>query len=172
MKLSQKILAGIVIASLIIPNLYIIFTGRESFPFTQAPMFGHYIGPETHFYDFKFTGDNGNSQKILYPSLTHSQTEPPLYFRTQRLFFKIYGSAENNSCFGYYENDSREKFEQRMSHFFSAYFKYLNKDTSSIQTIRLEIDQYDRQYNLKNSHIVGEYNVASKNFISTWKANQ
>ncbi|WP_324583988.1 hypothetical protein [Agriterribacter sp.] len=172
MKASQKFFAGIVIVSLIIPNLYVIFKGRESFPFTQAPMFGHYIGPKTYFYDFKFIGDNGNGQKILYPSLTYSQTESPLYFRTQRLFFKIYGSAEKNSCFGYYQNDSRERFEQRMSRFFSAYFKFLNKDTSGIQTIRLEIDQYNRQYDLKDSHIVGEYNVISKNFISTWKANQ
>lgn len=172
MKLSQKIFAGVVIAALVIPNLYVIFRGRESFPFTQAPMFGHYIGPETFFYNFKFIGDDGNSKKLLYPSLTYSQTEPPLYFRTQRLFFKIYGSAEENSCFGYYENDSREKFERRMSHFFSAYFKFLDKDTSGIQTVRLEIDQYDRRYNFKNSHIVGEYNVNSKNFVSTWKTHQ
>ncbi len=172
MKSFQKVWAGIVIISLIIPNLYVIFTGRESFPFTQAPMFSHYIGTETHFYDFKFAGDDGNGQKALYPSLTYTRTEPPLYFRTQRLFFKIYGSAEKNSCFGYYENDSREKFEQRMSHFFSAYFKYLNTDTSQIHTIRLIIDQYDRQYHLKERHIAGQYNVASKTFVSTWKTNQ
>lgn len=172
MKLSNKFFAGIVITFFLLANLFVIFTGHESFPFTQAPMFGHYIGPATHFYDFKFIGENGITKTTLYPGPEYKSSEPNLYYRTLRLFFKFYGSVEENSSFGYYVNDSKEKFEQRMTNFFSAYFKYLDQGDPNIQTVQLEINQYDRSYQLKDSHTVGYYDVLSKKFISTWKSKE
>lgn len=170
MKFSSKIWASVVIVAFLVPNIYVIVKGKESFPFTQAPMFGHYIGPNTLFYNFSFTAQNGEEEKLVYPSM--KRIEKTAYFPTMRLFFKYYGSTELNSPFSYYENDTREAFEKRMSAYFKAYFGYLKKDSSGFKKIAVDVSQYDRKYTLKEKHAIGYYDIATENFISTWLRNQ
>jgi len=85
----------------------------------------------------------------------------------------VYGSAEDISPLGYYESDTREKFEERMEKFMNNYFKAeLFNDTTQIDTIRLEVDQYDRSYKLRAKHNIGYYHVPSHKFTHTWSQNQ
>jgi hypothetical protein len=170
MKLN-KIYAVVVMAALIIPNLYIIYNGKESFPFTQAPMFGHYVGEETNFYDFAFIGEDGINETKIYPCHKNIRTSNDLFI--SRYFFnEIYGSMEENAPFGRFENDSKDALQKRMDKFFSAYFKYLFSDTSTIRKVRLEVSQFNRNYQFKDKHVIGYYDVLSKNFTHSWKNNQ
>ena len=171
MRTSQKVFAFLVMCAFILPNLYAITQGREAFPFTPAPMFGHYIGPKTYFYDINFIGQNRKTDKILYPTLDKNM-EHTQNFSTMRFFLnKVYGSAEDISPLGYFEQDTPTKFQERMESFIPNYFKAdLSTDTTHIDTIRLEVSQYDRSYKLQAKHIIGYYDVQSKNFKHTWKS--
>jgi len=173
MKTSQKVFAVLVMCAFILPNLYAITMGREAFPFTPAPMFGHYIGPNTYFYDIDFIGQNNQTEKNLYPGL-NKKTEQTSNFVIMRFFLnKVYGSAEVISPLGYFEQDTPAKLEERMQNFFSNYFKAdLANDTTHINTVRLEVSQYDRNYKLLAKHVIGYYDVQSKNFKHTWTSNQ
>ena len=62
-KLVQKKYAIIIFCLFIIPNVFVVVLGIESFPLTCAPMFGHYINSNTELYEFKFEGVK-NEQSI------------------------------------------------------------------------------------------------------------
>jgi hypothetical protein len=169
MKTTNKKFAIVVMAAFILPNLYVICIGHESFPFTHAPMFGHYIDETTLFYDFEFIGQDGQEEKILYPSYKEPMQAKDRLIR--RFFFnKIYGSVEESS-FSHFRDDSIESFTARMEKFFAAYFKYVHADSSTIQTVYLEVHQYDKDYRLRAKHRIGYYDILSRKFIYTWRRN-
>jgi hypothetical protein len=151
----------------LLPNLYVIYTGHESFPFTHAPMFAHYIDETTSFYDFEFIGQNGHIEKVIYPSYKKAlQTKDRLI---RRFFFnKVYGSVEESS-FSNFRDDTVDQLTARLEVFFHAYFGYLQADSLPIKTIRLEVHQYNKEYVLKKKHTVGYYNVSTGKFLYTWK---
>jgi hypothetical protein len=73
-------------------------------------MFAYYIGESTYFYDMKFVGKEGQTEKAVQPVCKEVGK-----LVTMRFFFnKIYGLVETTSPFGYYKNDSSEAFEKRM----------------------------------------------------------
>lgn len=163
----RKALAACVTAVFIIPNLYTMLKGQESFPFTPAPMFCHYIGENTRFYDFEFVGEGDSVEKVVAPY--HAEHENPL--AVKRFFFdKIYGSAEAGSPFGYYEQDTREKLQQRLGEFCAVYFKYLNDP--GLKRLRLRVREYDTNYVETASHVIGYFDIASQHFIHTWNQEQ
>jgi hypothetical protein len=171
MKLSDKTYAILVILAFTIPNLFVIYNGKESFPFTHAPMFGHYIGENTNFYDFAFIGEDGNKETKIYPTHVNPRRSNDLFI--SRFFFnEAYGSVEDKAPFGRFKADSKEAMEQRMERFFPAYFKFLHSDTSPIKKVRLEVSQFTRDYKLKDTHLLGYYDVESKNYVHQWKNNQ
>ncbi len=166
MKIYKKAFAFLVMAVFIAPNLYVFYTGHESFPFTHAPMFGHYIGEDTQFYDFEFVGDD---QKRWYPS--YREPLPGKDRVIRRFFFnRVYGSMEPSS-FSYYPADSKEAFVQRLEKFFPAYFRYLHADSATVGKIHLEVWRYDARYAPVEKHTVGYYDVPARKFYFTWKNN-
>jgi hypothetical protein len=170
MKPTQKVYALWVMAAFLLPNLYVMCTGHESFPFTHAPMFAHYIDETTLFYDVEFIGQKGQQETLLYPSY---KTPLPTKDRVIRRFFfnKVYGSVEASS-FSHFEQDTQEQFIKRLELFFAAYFGYLQTDKLGIQTVRLEVHQYDTDYQLKEKHTLGYYDVSTGKFQYTWKNMQ
>lgn len=165
----SRLYAIIIICAFVLPNLYFIVIGRESFPFTQAPMFGHYIGDSTRFYEFSFILEDKGGEKEISPD--YVKRHPIAEVALKRFFFgNIYGSVETTSPFGYYKNDTREALEKRMTGFFSAYFKSYSQELP--QKIRLDISRYNREYAFKEKHTVGYYDIQAKKFIHTWKEQQ
>lgn len=163
--MKSKIYAVFIISAFLIPSLYYIIIGRESFPFSQAPMFSHYIGKETNFYDFKYFLICDSSQKEIYPDSYQGFFSK---IAINRYFFNnVYVSVEEISPFGYIKNDNSVQFEKRMSAFFQAYFQSHKQDTTAI--IRIDVYNYNRKYELKEKHIVGHYDINNRNFIHTWK---
>lgn len=163
----NKIYALCVIIVFIVPNLCSVIKGRESFPFTPAPMFSHYVGDDENFYDFVFTGLGDTVEKVLIP--THTEHKNQLAIK--RYFFdKIYGSVEKNSPLWDNQNDTKEAFEERLSGFFRVYFK--NLENNNIKHIRLEVKQYDHHYFEISSHLVGSFDISTKHFTKTWGKNQ
>src|SRR5687767_2813386 len=117
MKTTQKVYAVLVMVAFILPNLYVIYTGHESFPFTHAPMFAHYIDETTLFYDFEYIGQNGHEERVIYPSYKEPLQSKDRLIR--RFFFnKVYGSVEESS-FSHFENDSADQLKLRLEDFFS-----------------------------------------------------
>ena len=173
MRTSNKIFAVLIMGVFILPNMYSIIFGREAFPFTPAPMFAHHIGTKTLFYDINFVGQSNKADTILYPSLENNAIQYR-NFATMRFFLnKVYGSAEAISPLGYFAQDNQAKFEKRMSVFMSNYFRKASTSTNpQIDTIRLEIKQYNRNYQLQANHIIGYYNTKSKTFKHVWKRDQ
>lgn len=159
----SKFYAACVLLVFILPNLYAIIKGRESYPFTPAPMFSHYVGDNSKFYDFEFIAEGDSFERVVNPE--HSEHRNQLAIK--RFFFdRIYGSVEKNSPLWDEENDSRRKLEKRLSSFFKVYFKHL--ENSDIKVIRLVIKEYDHNYTAIESHQAGSFSFSNKHFIHTW----
>jgi hypothetical protein len=107
MKQLHALYASIVMMVILIPNLYVVIKGNENFPFSSCPMFAHYIGDETQFYNFKFIGTFKDTEKILPPSFGNDGEIMSLRF----FFSKVYGSPQTHSPFTITENDNKKRFE-------------------------------------------------------------
>jgi hypothetical protein len=163
----KKLFAGLIILIFIFPNLYAVIRGRESYPFTPAPMFAHYIGKKSNFYDFVFIGEGDTAEASVFPKHPGHRNELAI----KRFFFdRIYGSVEKNSPFWSNHSDDKEQFEQRLASFFKVYFNELEK--SGFKRIRLVVIQYDHRYTESASHTVGTFDLSTKLFTHTWRNNR
>lgn len=170
MTIYGKILAILVMLLILLPNVASIYLGRESFPYTNAPMFGHYVGEMAYFYDIKFLIDSSGVTERIFPS--YDTPNQSIDYLDQRLFFNsVYGSAEKNPPFGYFNPDTSTAFESRMSAFFLACFKYLSTEKPTALRVRCEVSQYDNKQHLLSSHTIGYYDILLKRFKHTWKKN-
>lgn len=168
MTLLKKTVASCIMVFLLMPNIYAVYRGQESFPYTNAPMFGHYIGDKTYFYAIEFIGDDGLKKRKIYP---YSVTPKNNFdYADMRLFFNTtYGSVEEKSPISRFNNDTSEELEKRIESYFSAYFKHLTTDSAGIKTVYIIVDQFDDNNKVVSSHVVGNYNVSAKKFTHTWK---
>jgi hypothetical protein len=163
----NKWYAACVFLVFLLPNLYAVIKGRESYPFTPAPMFSHYIGDTSKFYDFVFIAEGDSFERVVDPA--HPEHKNQLAIK--RFFFdRVYGSVEKNSPLWDEENDNKEKLEKRMSNFFRVYFKHLQH--SNIKRIRLEVKEYDHNYDALKSHRAGSFLFSTNNFVHTWGRTQ
>ena len=164
---SNKLYAACVKLVFLLPNVYAIINGRESYPFTPAPMFGHYIGDKSLFYDFRFIAEGPAGETPVLPE--HPEHKSRLAIK--RFFFdRIYGSVEKNSPLWDNEHDDRQEFEQRLSKFFRVYFKDLHN--ADYKSIRLDVKQYNKEYKEVASHIVGSYDLSTQHFTQEWNNKQ
>jgi hypothetical protein len=145
MKSSVKLFANrtyilIVCSVVIIPNLFVVAFGIENFPFTSAPMFGHYVGPETELYVFKFEGVKDEKRTLILPE--ENGRPEPVFMR--QFFSQVYGSSDSLSPFSAWLDDSPEKFKRRMEDFFMRYTDFLvvkrNKKFDRIDLILERVD--------------------------------
>lgn len=142
-----------------------VFIPFENWPFTPAPMFAHYVGPETPRYRFIFKADldDGTSKEVGYPSVGAN-------WSLMRFFFKyIYGSAEPGSVFNVFPNDSKSDFEQRLTIFFKAFSKLygLKHPQNSIRSIKLLVGKLaPSSKKIIETHEVGIFE--QEGFSMTW----
>lgn len=123
MKTLKKIYKFIVITLVLIPNLFVIVFGIESFPYTCAPMFGHYIDDKTDFYLLQFEGVNDSTTT----DLTDYYGKPDAFF-IRHFFSKVYGSTDDISPFTNKLEESPEAFQSRMNEFFNHYSLFIKKE--------------------------------------------
>lgn len=156
-------------AACLLPNVCAIYAGSESYPYTNAPMFGHYVGDATYFYDVAFISEAHSVDERVFP-YTQAPVTYANYLDMRFFFNKIYGSAEKRTPFKHFEHDTSKDLEARMNAFFLAYFKHLRVgEAGAGRRIRCDINRYDSQQRLLDSHTVGYYDLALKKFKHTWK---
>jgi hypothetical protein len=161
--LSMKRYAAFIILLFLIPNICSLLFGHESFPFTPAPMFTHYVDKNSHVYEFQFDGLSDTGVVKLKPY--HKDNKG--FLSENRFFFdQIYGSVEHNYPIGTVKNDSKERFTRRLSSFFSVYFDY--PEARNVRQIKLVVNEYDKDYKRTASHVVGVYDNLTKEFKHTW----
>lgn len=153
----------ILFACFLIPNVFVVTLGIESFPLTCAPMFGHYIDEETPLYVLKFEGVT-NSETI---DLVNYLGKPEDFFM-RHFFSKVYGSTQAISPFTNKLSESNQDFQHRMNTFFKHYeqvlFKNYNLSFEQIQLKAVHVNQNRKP--IGNPISLGFYNCETKTYKS------
>ena len=167
MSKNAKVIALTVMTSFLLVNAVFIIKGSENFPFTACPMFAHYIGEDTQFYNFKFIGVyNSGLEEILSP--TYGKDSEMI---SMRFFFgKVYGATETISPFGQMVDETPHTFENRLSTYFDYYLRSTDQSSlEGIQSVRLEVWKYDGESErVVEKRSIGSYDVSTKRFRHTW----
>jgi hypothetical protein len=152
-----------VISLLLIPNLFVVVLGIESFPYTCAPMFGHYIDNETPLYLFKLEGLNQNKTTDLTAYLGK-----PEDFFMRHFFSKVYGSTQAISPFSHKLSESQSAFQNRMHVFFEHYTTVLKeKYHLSFEQINIKAIQVDQKRQPRaEPQLLGYYDGLNKTYVS------
>jgi hypothetical protein len=163
----MKKYAIFIILLFLIPNVYSLISGHESFPFTPAPMFTHYVEKNSHFYEFQFIGKKDAAEVKLKAFHKHNTG----FLSQNRFFFdQVYGSVEQNYPIGTVKQDGKKEFEQRVAKFFNVYFDY--PEAKKMEQIKLVVNEYDNSFKLTDAHVVGIYDNQTKQFNHIWGSQQ
>ena len=135
-----KIVAVLILA----PNIFVAVLGIESFPYTCAPMFGHYIDDNTDLYLFKFEGVNDSTTTNLTNYYGKSED---LFIR--HFFSKVYGSTHAISPFDSKLTESKSDFQYRMNAFFNHFSNFILAEYNlSFKQINLSVKSVDQNRNI------------------------
>lgn len=149
------------------PNIFVAILGLESFPYTCAPMFGHYIDENTSLYILKFEGvDNGRVVNLLE---YYDKAE----VRFIRHFFgKVYGSTEPRSPYSSRLTDGKKEFETRMNNFFQNFSMFLSvKHNMHFDKINIQVMKVDQNRNkLSEFSLLGYYDLIQEKYYSSYEA--
>ncbi|APY12420.1 hypothetical protein BWZ22_14850 [Seonamhaeicola sp. S2-3] len=153
----------IIITLVLLPNIFVMAVGIESFPFTCAPMFGHYINEETDLYLFKFEGVV-NNKKI---NLTEYYGKPEGYL-IRHFFSKVYGSTDTISPFTNKLHENHSYFKTRMNTFFKTFASFLEKEYNlKFEKINLMVIKVDPNRNpLSEYKMLGFFNTNESQYYS------
>ncbi|MEL0456418.1 hypothetical protein WJN01_09280 [Flavobacteriaceae bacterium SZ-1-7] len=163
LKRLKKVYKPVVVSLILLPNLFVMVFGIESFPYTCAPMFGHYIDEETNLYLFKFEGINDNT----VTDLTEYYGKPEEFF-IRHFFSKVYGSTESISPFTNKLSESPKAFQKRMDEFFNNYSSFLLKEYKlSFERIELKVETtHQDRINHFPAKTIGYFDSHSKSYHS------
>ncbi|WP_299554823.1 hypothetical protein [Seonamhaeicola sp.] len=166
MNLLKKWYKHLIVFVVLAPNLFVVAFGIESFPFTCAPMFGHYIDNNTNLYIFKFEG----VRKGIKTDLSNYYNKPEDCF-IRHFFSKVYGSAEAISPFTHKLTESPEAFNQRMNAFFEDYTAFLKKEHQmTFDRIDISVKSVDQNRNvLMDYKILGSFISSNSSYVSVYK---
>ena len=168
MKLKLKKIAYPILVSLIVllPNLFVMAMGIESFPYTCAPMFGHYINDRTSLFILNFEGVS--EQESI--DLTEYYGKSELYF-VRHFFSKVYGSTETISPYSHRLLESQGDFYLRMNQFFFEYNYFLNKKYNLVlEKIYVKAKKVDKNRNeLSVSDTLGYYSIEDRKYYSLFE---
>ena len=164
----KKTYYKIVLVIVLLPNIIVVAFGIESFPYTCAPMFGHYIDDSTDLYLFKFEGINDTTQIDLFDYYGKSED---LFIR--HFFSKVYGSTKDISPFDSKLTESKTAFQFRMDTFFNHYSKFILKEYNlSFSTINLKVKKVDQNRNTLAEYIpIGYFDYSDKKYHSLYENN-
>ena len=164
----RKQYATLLFACFLIPNIGVVVFGIESFPFTCAPMFGHYIDKETPLYLLKFEGVT-DTETI---DLVNYFGKPEDFFM-RHFFSKVYGSTQAISPFTNKISESKEAFQHRMNTFFKHYesvlLKNYNLSFNQINVKAVRVNQNRKP--LDNPTNLGFYNCKTNTYKTAVNSN-
>lgn len=142
---------------ILIPNGIVIFYGLESFPYTCAPMFAHYLDQDTPIYVQRFDGYVGD-EKI---DLTEYFGKNSVIFN-RNFFCKYHGGNGTRTPYSNWIEDTEENYLNRMKVFFDYYGTYVeNTHNMVLDSIHCSIQQVDKERVPKGPTIT--YGVYHKN---------
>ncbi|MFD0988637.1 hypothetical protein ACFQ1R_00890 [Mariniflexile jejuense] len=160
----KNIYKATIIPLIVIPNIFVMVLGIESFPYTCAPMFGHYIDSKTDLYLLEFEGVNDGKTTNLINYLGK-----PEDFFMRHFFSKVYGSTKAISPFSNKLSESDEAFHDRMKLFFLHYTKILKDEYHlTFQKINIKAVKVNQdRKKLTEPKIIGFYDTSEKEYISS-----
>lgn len=160
-KINANIYRWLVYVLILTPNIFASIVGVESFPYTSAPMFGHYVGEQTQLYLLKFEASSGEEHFDLDPF--YGRPEP--YF-IRHFFSKVYGSPGHISAFNGRLSESPQKFQSRMNTFFSDFAnQLLERHNLEFDKIYLKAIRVDKERTpLAKTVVLGFYDTETKQY--------
>ncbi|AXP82435.1 hypothetical protein CJ739_3373 [Mariniflexile rhizosphaerae] len=166
LSIMKRVYKPLICACFLIPNLLVIIFGIESFPYTCAPMFGHYINKDTKFYLFKLEGVKDSKSIDLTKYLGKSDD---LFMR--HFFSKVYGSTDAISPFTNKFSESKSDFQERMDLFFKNYSNLLmDKYKRSFDKINLKIVEVNQKREPQTKpEIIAYYDSEKQHYVSLYK---
>ncbi|NJX15176.1 hypothetical protein [Tamlana crocina] len=158
-----------IFALVLLPNVFVMVFGIESFPYTCAPMFGHYIDSNTNLYLLKFEGVKDS----IATNLTDYYGKPDEFF-IRHFFSKVYGSAEDISPFTDKLSENPEAFQNRMDEFFNGFNKnMLDKHNLSFDKIVLRTVKVNHNREPQSeSKIIGYFDTKTKSYVSAYQTSK
>ncbi len=159
---------AVVICSIVLlPNIFAIYVGVASFPYTCAPMFAHHINVDSKLCVFKFEGSNAYKTVDLTDNYGRSETFFIRYF-----FSKVYGSSDPISPFATRLSENKADFQNRMNDFFEDYAAFLCEVKQlPLDKITLKVKQVDAfRHVVAPCEILGYYDVNRKTYISAYES--
>ncbi len=166
-RVRSAILPVLVSAALVIPNLVVIALGVEDFPFTTAPMFAQYVGPETELYAFRFEGVRDGAKEPL--PLDQTNVDPREVQRQLVSWFyrPMVGTSPFRDLSG--ASSDRAGLEARMTEFFKPIVDFLDGERSlSFDRVDLYVDTVDSVGNVARTELVGSYDPSSHEYTPSY----
>ena len=162
----SRVLPWVVCTCVLLPNLYVVIGGRESFPFTSAPMFGHYVGETTPLFMFEFRGVQRDGGTMVIDPGWSGRAEAQV---VRSFFSKFYGSTEARSPFGEHPDDTPQKLAARLERFFAVFHAALARGDKvpELTAIELHLVRIDRDRHPLERQQLGVYQVESNTYTHT-----
>lgn len=154
----KQILVIAIFICFVIPNLFQIFKGAEHFPFSNNPMFGHYVTNSDTLAGLSFLTDVEERKELDLSKVGLWDV------RLKRFYFSnIYGSSEENSP---QKNASpNEKvFIERNTNFFRKLTSILKSNNIEVSKIYLEHSRLTHEGKVIDRNIIGYYDSNIQSF--------
>jgi hypothetical protein len=170
-RLRRWILPAIVSAVVLIPNLVVIALGVEDFPFTTAPMFAQYVGPETKLYALRLEGvRDGTAEPFPIEELNLSAIEfqrqmASWYYRplTDTAPFRDLSGASSTP----------DGFSHTMAGYLGSLTDFLRDQRGiSYDEVDLYVDIVDSTGKLLETDPVGRYDTDTQEYTQTYEASR
>lgn len=162
-----RILVSLFILAVIGSNIFAMIFEVEDWPFTNAPMFAHYVGPQTPRYAFVFeaTFSDGSKKELGYYSVGAT-------WALMRYYFKyVYGAIPTGGVFSVYPHDTPSDFNSRMQRFFSAFVGYMERGGAQKPTgVDIAVSKLGKNNEVIDSHLVGHYHPEAQRYEHLWKS--
>jgi hypothetical protein len=159
-------------ALFLLPHIAALVHPYEEFPYTSAPMFAHYVGPETPRYRFRFAAEFADGRPAVEfrgPDLGLRGVEFTRYF-----FSTVYGSVHPHSPFAPHRQDTPAAFEARMTRALADMATVLRRRDPArwqgLAGVRLEVVRLGAGNREVDAHEVGVFSLDSGRFVHTWRS--
>lgn len=165
------ILPAVVSAVVLIPNLVVIGLGVEDFPFTTAPMFAQYVGPETKLYALRLEGvRDGTAEPFPIEQTNLSAIE----FQRQMASW-YYRPLSDTAPFRDLSGSSStpDGFSATMAGYFGSLTDFLREERGiSYDEVDLYVDIVDSSGDLISTEPVGRYDTSTHEYTQTYEASR
>lgn len=157
------LLPTLVTTALVVPNLTVIALGVEDFPFTTAPMFAQYVGPDTTLYAFRMEGVRDGVAEPLPIEQTNLDAREVQRQLASWFYRPLTATSPFRDVTG--NAPTPAAFEERMSEFFQPIADFL-RDRRSIayDDVELYVDAVDSTGRPLDTTHVGEYDTATHRY--------